>query len=118
MRPSSVKIHLNARAVEWAFENCGSENSGLFDPDVTIGVLLLERSGHEFRAERDYSMGIVMAAMALDTELSRLFGKWKEIDAIRAGLHFDCEAIDQQKLRDKGRRDHKSRVETISFLMA
>jgi hypothetical protein len=50
MRPSSVKIHLNARSVEWAFENCGSENSGFFDSDVTIRVLLLERSGHEFRA--------------------------------------------------------------------
>jgi hypothetical protein len=34
------------------------------------------------------------------------------------GLPFDREAIDQQKLRDTGRRDHKSRVETISFLMA
>jgi len=41
-------------------------------------------------------MGIIMAAMALDTELSRLFGKWKEIDANRAGLPFDREAIDQQ----------------------
>jgi len=87
---------LTRRQSEWAFENCGSENSGFFDPDVTIGVLLLERSGHEFRAERDYSMGIIMAAMALDTELSRLFGKWKEIDANRAGLPFDREAIDQQ----------------------
>jgi hypothetical protein len=114
MSPASVKIHLDATSVEWTCENCGSENSGFFDPDVTIGVLLLERSGHEIRTERDYSMGIVMAAMALDTELSRLFGKWKEIDAIKAGLHFDREECEKE-LRNFRTIDQK--IEAVSYLL-
>jgi len=114
MRPASTKIHLDATSVEWTCENCGSENSGFFDPDVTIGVLLLERSGHEIRTERDYSMGIVMAAMALDTELSRLFGKWKEFDAHRAGLPFDREVCEKE-LRSFKTIDQK--IEAVSHLL-
>lgn len=113
-RPASLKIHLDATSVEWNCENCGTENSGFFGSDVTIGVLLLERSGHEINTERDYSMCIVMAAMAFDTELSRLFGKWKELDANRTGEPFDRELC-QRELRSFGTIDQK--IETVSLLL-
>lgn len=41
-------------------------------------------------------MAIVMAAMAFDSELSRLFGKWKQIDAMKADKVFDREECEKE----------------------
>ena len=41
-------------------------------------------------------MAIVLAAMAFDSELSRLFGKWKRIDAMKANKGFDREECEKE----------------------
>jgi hypothetical protein len=104
-----TKIHLDATSLDWTCTKCGSENSGFLD--ATIGFLLLERSGHEIRIEQDFSMAIVMAAMAFDAELSRLFGKWKEIDALGIFDREECE----KELREFNTIDRK--IKAVSTLL-
>ena len=79
-----VRIHLNATSFDWKCPNCGLDHPSFFATNVTMGYLILERSRDEY-FERDYSMSIVMAAMAFECELSRLFGKWRKFDTEMAG---------------------------------
>ncbi len=104
--PASPKIHLDQTSFDWTCPNCGFVHPSLFGLDVTIGFLLLERSRYELITEKDFSMSIVMSAMAFESELSRLFGKWKQIDALRADQDFNREACEKE-LRDFGRIDRK-----------
>jgi hypothetical protein len=64
--------------------------------DTTIGVLLREKSRQEILCEKDYPMAIVFAATAFESDLSRLFGKWKEIDGILPGKVFDREECERE----------------------
>jgi hypothetical protein len=97
--PASVKIHLDATTFDWTCHKCGFHHPSFLGLDVTIGFLILGRSRYELCIERDFSMAIVMAAMAFDSELSRLFGKWKQIDTGKAGKVFDREECERE-LRD------------------
>lgn len=94
--PSSIRIHLDQTSFDWTCPKCGTRHPSLFGLNVTMGFLILERSRYELLNEKDYSMGIVMAAMAFDTELSRLFGKWKQIDSENAGKQFDREKCEEE----------------------
>ncbi len=94
--PASPKIHLDQTSFDWTCPKCGFVHPSLFGLDVTIGFLLLERSRYELITDKDFSMSIVMSAMAFESELSRLFGKWKQIDALRADQDFDREACEKE----------------------
>lgn len=59
-------------------------------------MLLLVKSRHEIIDEEDFSMGIVFAAMAFESELSRLFFKWKDIECGGAGMQLDREQCEEQ----------------------
>src|SRR5260370_131926 len=104
--PASPKIHLDQTSFDWTCPKCGFVHPSLFGLDVTIGFLLLERSRYELITDKDFSMSIVMSAMAFEAELSRLFGKCKQIDALRADQDFDREACEKE-LRDFGNIDRK-----------
>lgn len=67
--------------------------------DITVGVLLLEKSRYELLQEKDFSMAVAFAAMAFESELSRLFLKWKEIEGLTTGAELDREEC-ERKLRD------------------
>jgi hypothetical protein len=108
--PASIKIHLDMTSFEWTCSKCGFEHPSFLGVDFTIGFLLLLRSYDELLTERDFSMTIVMAAMAFDAELSRLFGKWKQIDAGEMDGE-DCE----KELRDFKTINRK--VEEVSKLL-
>lgn len=104
--PASPKIHLDQTSYDWTCPRCGFVHPSFVGLDVTIGFLLLERSRYELITEKDFSMSIVMSATAFESELSRLFGKWKQIDALRADQGFDGEACEKE-LRDFGNIDRK-----------
>lgn len=108
--PATIRIHLETTSFDWTCPN-GHYNPSFFGTDITIGYLLLERSRHELAVERDYCMSIVIAAMAFECEMSRLFGKWKQIEAGIAGCPFDREKCEEE-LRKLGAIDQK--IEGVS----
>ncbi len=71
--PGSPKIHIDQTSFDWTCAKCGFVHPSLFGLDVTVGFLPLQRSRYELITEKDFSMSIVMAAMAFESELSRLF---------------------------------------------
>jgi len=97
--PFTLKIHLNQTSFDWTCPKCGFVHMGLLGLEVTIGVLLREKSRHELLQEKDYPMAIVFAATAFESELSRLFGKWKEIECIMPGRIFDREECERELRR-------------------
>ncbi len=77
-----VDIHLDDDSPDWVCQCCGKENSGFFELEFTIGYKILARSEWEHNARKDYSMSIILSAMAFECELSRLFNKWTHISAL------------------------------------
>ena len=78
-----VSVHLDDHLLEWTCQACGHINYGFFELDVTIGHKILARSGYEANIEKDYSMSVVLSAMAFECEVARLFIKWKEIEGLK-----------------------------------
>ncbi|HZP31941.1 MAG TPA: hypothetical protein VFB23_01165 [Candidatus Acidoferrales bacterium] len=111
---SSIKIRLDESSFDWKCPKCGFVHTSLFGLDVTIGVRLLERSRYELTVEQDFSMAIVMAAMGLESEVSRLFDKWKSLDADRANLPLTREQCEEE-LRRMGTIDRK--IDAVSQLL-
>jgi hypothetical protein len=88
------RVHLNNPSLDFTCEKCGSTCYGVSGLDVTVGVLILVRSRHELEIEKDYDMGIVLAATAFECELSWLYCKWRGIEAMGANAALspeDCE---------------------------
>lgn len=97
--PFTHKIHLDKTSFDWTCPKCGFNHPSFLGLGVTIGVLLLEKSRHELLQEEDFSMAVVFAAMAFESELSRIFLKWKEIECLANGEMLDREECERQ-LRD------------------
>ncbi len=94
--PFTLKIQLNQISFDWTCPKCGFVHVSFLGLDTTIGLLLREKSRHELLYEKDYPMAIVFAATAFESELSRLFGKWKEIECIMPGKIFDREECERE----------------------
>lgn len=99
--PRTQRVPLNSPTLDFTCEKCGNTSYGFFGLDVTVGVLIMVRSRYELEIEKDYDMTIVLAAAALDCELSGLYCKWKKIKALGAGDTF--RPTDREKdLRNMG----------------
>jgi hypothetical protein len=85
---------------------CGHSHSETFQSDITIGWMVLQKSRWELDENEDGSMCIVLAAMALECELARLFRK-----ALRVEAPGFPEAEFEEKLRGLGNAQRK--IETI-----
>ena len=107
-KPNWPRIRLDETSFDWTCAACGFTHPSLFGLDVTIGVLLLERSRYELLQEKDYPMAVVFAAMAFESQLSWLFGKWKQIECIMPGTPFDREECEAE-LRRFASIDRKSK---------
>jgi hypothetical protein len=97
--PFTHRVHLGMNSFDWTCPKCGFEHPSFLGLDVTVGVLLLEKSRYELLQEKDFPMAVVFAAMAFESELSRLFLKWKEIECHAAGSDLDREQCERE-LRD------------------
>lgn len=110
-----VDIHLNDDSAAWVCSK-GHHNQGIFALDFTVGYKLLAKSEYELSARRDFSMSIVFAAMSFECELSRLFGKWTNIESnLSNGIEIKDEEI-EVRLRKMGSIDQ--RIEAICRLMS
>lgn len=98
--PRTQRVHLNDPTADFICENCKSNCTGIPRLDVSIGDLILARGYNELNVEQDYDMAIVLAAMAFDCELSRLYCKWREVEALNTGT-FDLEKSEGE-LRNMG----------------
>ena len=93
--PFTHKVHLSS-SFDWTCPKCGHVHPSFLGLDLTVGVLLLEKSRYELLQEKDFPMAVVFAAMAFESELSRLFLKWKEIDCLGRGAELDREECEGQ----------------------
>jgi len=109
--PFTHKVHLGQTSFDWTCPKCGFTHPSFLGLDLTVGVLLLEKSRHELLQEKDFSMAVVFAAMAFESELSRLFLKWTEIECLRTGAELDREECERQ-LRDF--KTIKRKIEEVS----
>ena len=99
--PRHQVVHLSDQSADFTCAKCGRTSYGIPGLGVTVGFLILARSWHEFEVEKDYDMTIVLAATALDCELSLLYQKWKEVDAVGNGTTLDTETFERE-LRGMG----------------
>jgi hypothetical protein len=106
--PARLVVHLNAHRLEWKCDQCGHNNSGLFDS--TTGLNVLSRSFHELKIVEDYSMCIVLAAMAFEAQLSWLHRKWRGIEASLADNPVDDAALEEEL------REHRTIAEKIEAI--
>jgi len=97
-----VDIHLNDSTPAWVCSN-GHSNQGMFALEITVGYKILAKSEFELASRRDYSMSIVFAAMAFECELSRLFGKWTNIELGMSNLPELKEVEIEERLRKMAR---------------
>ena len=114
----SIKIRLDDASFDWTCAKCGFRHPSFLGLDFTIGVLLLEKSRHEIAVEQDFSMAIVLAAMAFESQLSHLFGKWRQIDTLRAGTYVEpaqLRAQLEEEMRHLGPIDQK--ISEVSKLL-
>lgn len=96
------RVHLNDLSSDFTCEKCGNTSYGVSSLDNTVGVLILAKSWHELEIEKDYDMAIVLAATALDCELSFLYCKWKGCEALNANT--DPKEKDyEEELRSMGK---------------
>jgi hypothetical protein len=109
--PFTHKVHLGDTSFDWTCPKCDFLHPSVLGLDVTVGVLLLEKSRFELLQEKDFSMTIVFAAMAFESELSRLFLKWKEIECLIVGIEMDREDCERQ-LREF--KTIKKKIEEVS----
>lgn len=110
-----VDIHLNDDSPAWVCSK-GHHNQGMFALDFTVGYKILAKSEYELSARRDFSMSIVFSAMSFECELSRLFGKWTNIESnLSNGIGIKDEEI-EGRLRKMGSIDQ--RIEAICRLMS
>jgi len=92
--------------------DCGEDLSGPLD--ITIGRKVLRKSWHEYNDYADFSLSIVLAAMAFECELSRLYIKWTRVDEVlKRGWTRDEEL--EERLRTLGGIDKK--MELVASLM-
>jgi len=88
----------------------------MFPLDFTAGKRILIKSLYELTPRRDFSMSIVLAAMALDCEMSYLFAKWRRIaDGLRGDRRLEDEEI-EKSLRKLG--TIADRLNAICFLLS
>jgi hypothetical protein len=66
-------LQLNQDEIQWTCRNCGHLNHETFQDNITTGLKILRRALRELGDHKDTSIGIVLSAMALECEASRLY---------------------------------------------
>jgi len=93
----------------------GHRMSGFFDLDFTAGFRLLLRSQRELIDRSDYSMSIILAAMSMESEVSRLFWKWLHIDSLGRGESMQEQEVEGMLRKFPNIADRISRVARLMY---
>jgi hypothetical protein len=92
----------------------GHDLPTLLTGSVPVGHMIYMKADYEYRRNKDYSMTIVLAAAALESEISRLHHKWERIRGIDNGDWMDGDTLDK-KLRRY--RSIVEKIEGVAELM-
>lgn len=90
--------------------SCGATMFGAGEIPLAPG--LLSRAQSECRERQEYNLAIIIAAMAVDCELSRLYVKWRRIEEIWPGP--TDEGLESE-LRDMG--GFVSKISSVSLFL-
>jgi hypothetical protein len=111
-----VNVELMTAWWEWSCPACGEANAMLTSETLTLGWRILEKARGEYIDSRDNSMTIVLAAMAIEAEIARLYFKWRRVDSMR----FERRVPTDQEL-DEGYRGLGSniadKIESVARLL-
>lgn len=113
-KPTIIEIRADKTSADWQCLHCNAENTVFLSKNITIGFQLLQRAGHERGTRRDYAMSIILSAMAVDCELSRLYTKWKTISSSQGSHELTQEHL-EELLRKLG--NTSDRIRKVCALM-
>lgn len=113
---SLVWFQLEERDIQYKCQKCGEEQS-LAIHNLSKPIRIVLRAQHELFENNDYSLSIVLSAMAFECEMNRLFKKWKMIGAIREKQLFLQQAELDEALREM-RTVFKKLTSTASLMSA
>ena len=104
-------IDLSQTSIEASCPTCGDETTAYLSSGLTVGFRILQRSKSEINESQEYSVSIIFSAMAFECELSRLFGKWKNLAQAPGETLWTPEQLEEM-LREFG--SIKSRIEKVT----
>jgi hypothetical protein len=90
---------IGAGSFDFVCTKCGMPHTGILAPNLTIGFQIWLKSWHELNKTKDPSMAVVLAATAIDCELSFLFSKWTRLETERREDFVTDEEIDEMLLK-------------------
>lgn len=111
----AVTFMLGSHNFEWTCSKCGNTNYGILDLDFNVGSQIWVKAGYELTQTKDFSMAVVLAAIAVDCDLSFLYKKWTGIERRLKG----CDDFDDEEYAEKLRKmgGIKDRLRTVSNLL-
>jgi hypothetical protein len=104
---------IGAGAFDFVCSKCGTSHTGVLALDLTIGFQIWLKSWHELNRTKDPSMAVVLAATAVDCELSFLFSKWTCLETERSGHVATDEQVDDMLLKMKRIVDKLKKVTNL-----
>lgn len=114
-KPQTVTFRLGDHNVEWICEKRVETNYGIFGLDFNIGSQVWVKAGFELTQTKDFSMAAILAAMAVDCDLSFLFKKWTRIARMQNGNDELTDEVYAEKLREIG--GIKNKLKEVSNLL-
>ena len=113
-KENGIRIELHDSTVSFVCTECGMQNEGPFGLGFDVGDRVLQRAHFEFHSNRDYTMSIVLSAMAMECQVSHLHHKWEQIGAM-----LSSKVIGDAELDERLRRYQNiaTRLEHVAELM-
>jgi hypothetical protein len=88
-------------AFDFVCSECGRPHTGILASNLTIGFQIWLKASYELNKTKDPSMAVILAATAIDCELSFLFDKWTRIEEERRDNVLTEEELDEMLLKHR-----------------
>lgn len=114
-QPPTTALKLGEKHFHWTCVPCGETYEVYLHLDINIGQQVWIRARHELTQTHDFSMAAVLAAMAVDCDLSYLYKKWTGIQQTGTGREDFSDEQYAETLRKVG--GIKDKLRTVSGLL-
>jgi hypothetical protein len=111
-----VNVELMATWWEWTCPACGEANKLLTSEKNSLGWRVLEKARGEYVDNKDYSIAIVLAAMAVEADIARLFFKWRRIDTLRTERRQPMDEEIDREYRELG-TNIATKIESVARML-
>lgn len=78
----TITMNLQDQNFTYLCSKCGYEGEVVLGRGYTVGTKILYKSHHEYSENKDYTMSILLSAIALESDISNLFFKWRELQEL------------------------------------